>query len=132
MTAFRVYRRSQTRHYALCLAKHNVPLFMSHYSCLQGNHTGSDCRVAEAHRERIHLGDLLTVTDQPNLGHLIVAIMKGNIEDGRSILRIAPDLLKNPGYARGVLDKAARRDNLEMVKLLVEFGADINAPKDEL
>jgi ankyrin repeat protein len=49
----------------------------------------------------------------------------------RELLARHVDELKQRGRLNDLLRYAARRDNLEMVKVLVEFGADIHAPEAE-
>src|SRR5262245_54904719 len=59
------------------------------------------------------------------------AIDSGDTARVRSILIDHAGFLQGSGYGRDLLSYAARRNNVEMVSLLVELGGDINDPAGE-
>jgi hypothetical protein len=56
--------------------------------------------------------------------------MNGNVDAARQLLTQHPELAQHKATLNGFLRDAARDDKVELVALLVGFGADINAPKD--
>jgi hypothetical protein len=66
--------------------------------------------------------------DKTIIPRMYQAVIAGDTAAVRDFLTHHVDYIKEEGMLQSFLQDAARRDNLEMVKLLVEFGADIHAP----
>jgi len=65
-----------------------------------------------------------------DISEIIAAVKAGNIAQVKSLLEAQPDLLQNtPGSnEESLLFLAVKQGNKEMVELLLDKGADVNAP----
>ncbi len=69
------------------------------------------------------------MADKSVIRQLSAAVDDGDTVAVRDLLERHPDLIETEGLLNRRLADAARNDDLEMVKLLVERGADIHAPE---